>query len=86
MEEGHSLVLGDEIMRWIIEDDVDNTISQLGRLMGRTSSESKAFSVTSSKEIEEFNKMAGGLRKELVAVGVFDDGDLDMSLVDADAK
>ena len=86
MEEGHSIVLGDEIMRWIIEDDVDNTICQLGRLMGRTSNESRAFSVTSATEIEEFNKMADNLRKELVAVGVFDDGDLDMNLVDADAK
>jgi hypothetical protein len=55
----------EEIMRWILEDDIDNTISQLGRLVGNKMSESRAFNVTSREEIEEFNKKAESLRKNL---------------------
>ena len=73
-----------DIMRWILEDDVDNSISQLGRLFGNTKEDSKAFEITTSSEIEEFNKKANMLMNELVAVGTFDDKDLDLHLVQED--
>ena len=73
-----------DIMRWILEDDVDNSISQLGRLFGNTKEDSRAFEITTSSEIEEFNKKANMLMNELVAVGTFDDKDLDLHLVQED--
>ena len=84
--DGTNRVNSEEIMRWILEDNVDNTISQLGRLVGNKMSESRAFNVTSREEIEEFNNKAESLRKELVSVGVFEDKNLDMNLIEADVK
>jgi len=82
--DGTNRVNSEEIMRWILEDNVDNTISQLGRLVGNKMSESRAFNVTSTEEIEEFNKKAESLKNELVSVGVFEDKNLDMNLIEAD--
>lgn len=74
----------DDIMRWIIEDDVDNSISQLGRLFGNANEESRAFKITTSSEIAEFNRKGESLMNELVAVGTFDDKDLDLRLIEED--
>lgn len=72
-----------------METDTDGLVCQLARTVfdpGGNRIDSKAYEPTTKDQVIEFTELGEKMLKELVAIGNFSDGDLEMDLVNQDIR